>query len=125
MSEAASKLKVADIVQEFAHDVEMTSEKIAAVVRERIEGVQTSAKSVASVLCNLRKKLGVDAVPHRPRISGNRGETIASWLQARLEAAGDDKPSNKGLANEATEHFGREIKATTIASTKQKLKKAA
>ena len=121
----AAKLTVDSVVREFAGDVEQTAEKIAEIVRERIEGAQTTAKSVASVLCNLRKKLGVDAVPHRARRGGN-GQSVKAWLAERMEAAGDEAlPSNKGLANEASEHFGRDVSTASIASAKTALKKAA
>ena len=128
MSETAetAKLTVDSVVREFAGDVEQTAEKIAEIVRERIEGAQTTAKSVASVLCNLRKKLGVDAVPHRARGGGN-GQSVKAWLAERMEAVaeGESLPSNKGLANEASEHFGRDVSTASIASAKTALKKAA
>lgn len=56
------------IVLEYAGDEKLTAGDIAAKVREELgDTVETTAKSVASLLCRMREKHGVKAVPYRAR----------------------------------------------------------
>ena len=68
MAEETKPRTVQAIVREHAGDEKLTAGEIAAKVREELgDNVKTTAKSVASMLCRMREKLGVDAVPYRAR----------------------------------------------------------
>lgn len=118
-ADAAPKVTVRSVVSEFMGDPNMSSAQIAEVVRERIPGAATSAKSVASTLANLRKEHGEEAAPKRAAAQrASDGNTLGAWLSERLLSVGN----NKEVAEEASAHFGRAVCHSVVASYRSKLR---
>lgn len=121
--EATAAPTVQSVVEEFMGDAEKTAADILAIVRERVgDGVKTTVRSVASSLSVLRRKHGVEAVPHRGRNGASAaGYGLKPWL---LERMTDGEPrTNVMLAKEATEHFGREVTSKNVASYRATFKR--
>ena len=115
----APAVTIQSVIQEFMGDAERTAVQIAEEVRKRVNGARTTAKSVASTLCTLRKKHGVEAVPKRGGATGGRGYGLVAWLRTRLTSEG----SNKAVAQEASEQFGRTVSPQSVSSYRSMFKR--
>ena len=117
---------VKSIVQEFAQDAEKSAEEIAGIVRERLgDAVRTTGKSVASILCGLRKELGVEAVPHRGHSHSGGSSTpqhVTAFLREKMVSG--EWFSTKKLVAMVKDELSHEIKPTTVNALRHRLRQA-
>lgn len=100
---------VKEVVRKYMGDVSMRPVDILEKVKEDNPASKATAQAVSQILTALRRELGEEAVPLRPR--GGPSSGIGAWVCDRVKRPG----SNQEIAEEASAYFGKPVRSGTVA----------